>query len=61
MNTTYTPYRTITYSYTTSYSGTSNQTVYITYDRDVSPKPDRELEIGDTKLLDEFLKGFGVK
>ena len=65
MDTSYKPYYKTTYSCTTSYSTSYRigrfPPVYITYDRDGTPKPERELEIGDTKPLDEFLQGFGVK
>lgn len=50
------------YSYTIEYSTDFGRKTYITYcDKDRHPPKEHELDVGDTKLLDEFLQGFGVK
>lgn len=68
MNTTYLPYDRVyaygktSYIYNVEYTTTGGQHIYVTYkDPNVVPKSDPELDLGDTKLLDEFLQGFGVK
>lgn len=50
------------YSYTIEYSTDFGRKTYITYyDKDKHPPKERELDAGDTKSLDEFLQGLGVK
>lgn len=69
MNTSYKPYNyngyrygSSRYSYTIKYSTTNGQEIYISYDNpSVPPVQEKELDVGDTAALDDFLKGFGVK
>lgn len=65
MNTSYKPYYyngSTRYSYTIKYSTTGDQEIYISYDKpSVPPAQEKELDVGDTAALDDFLKGFGVK